>query len=406
MPLRVRHRPKGTPQAIVITNHCRIDSDLIGDLPVASVEVTPYVVDEVPETISKAKLMVGAPTAAHVALVGFSAGCQSVRSWLMKGVTAAVWMTIDGTHSSWPMHPAHLNAWSHLAEEAELGSTMWIATCTQMTYTEKLHKAIASTVSVLEASTGFELREPPRPYKSFREGGLVVESHHSESMDSAAHVKQVRVTMPRLVRDELLPRLIGLGVATEPAPVSLDWRDIDDNLGARACAYMGHQYGMKVREIPGGEHDATILSYSQHCRRKGSLVGVDENGAAIWTGGVPLRLGRDEDPWCAAISSECLRVCLRYGEEPPHGFRVSVRELCEDARVHETLREKLFLPMPGDLAIMGRGGQNPLHGGQGHVRRVIQVKGDEYLGIGGNESNAVQVKWHRLIDVVGWIAYS
>ncbi len=178
-------------------------------------------------------------------------------------------------------------------------------------------------------------------------------------------------------------------------------------LGHRLVVWLGYQFGLAPREIPGPEHDPTILSYSAHCRRGGRFLGVRPGGEPIWEGGTPLPLPGDDSPWhwCAATQSEALRACLLPGETPPHGLRVSVRELVEDARVAGTLRPKHWLPTPGSLAILARGGSNPLHGGPGHVRGVVEVDGEQYLGIGGNEGDTVRMGWHDLdaADLVAWV---
>ncbi len=175
-------------------------------------------------------------------------------------------------------------------------------------------------------------------------------------------------------------------------------------VGIRAVAWMGYQSTQGVKEIAGIKHNETILSYSRHCRRKGTFKGVDKWGNGLWSGGFALPLSRDEDPWCAAFASESLRCALLRGECPPHGLRVSVRELVEDARVAKTLIDKTIPPKIGWLAILGRLGESPMLGGRGHVRCVIDApSAKEYRAIGGNESNAIGMGNHLLSDVHGWI---
>lgn len=183
------------------------------------------------------------------------------------------------------------------------------------------------------------------------------------------------------------------------------WHDgvalADLALGERCCLWLGYQYGLAPREIPGPKHDPIILSYSEHCRRGGHLLGVRADGAPRWDGGAPLALRTDDSdsPWCAALASETLRNALLPSEPPPHGLRVSVRELVEDARIADMLRPVHWRPTPGSLAILGRDGHDPLIGGSGHVRCSIQLVGEKYLGIGGNEADTVTCGWHPLADV-------
>lgn len=176
----------------------------------------------------------------------------------------------------------------------------------------------------------------------------------------------------------------------------VDLREL--TIGMRCIMWLGFQSGLNIRESPGVQHDKTIVGYSKHCRRGGMFLGLDRYGDQVWDGGYPLPLYRDEDPWCAAITSASLLASLLPGadEVPPHGLRVSVRELCEDARRVNTLRPPSYQPVPGDLAIEARANEDPTKGGKGHVRCVVQVDGDRYLGIGGNESNRIQIAWHPL----------
>lgn len=193
---------------------------------------------------------------------------------------------------------------------------------------------------------------------------------------------------------------------------SLSWCDGIDldgsRLGERALAWLGYQAMLGIRRIPGSEHDKRILAYSRHCRRRGTFLGVDLDRLPLWRGGVPVPLDEDEDPWCAATASETLRLALRPGEVPPHGLRISVRELVEDARVTGAVRPRGYLPQPGDLCCLGREGEWPSRGGRGHVRRSIMVlDGGLYNGLGGNEGGTITQAIHRLDDpaIDCWIAY-
>jgi hypothetical protein len=233
-------------------------------------------------------------------------------------------------------------------------------------------------------------------------------------------------TTTLVVRDVEIP-VDGAGV--DPIPPSVDpVRDTDpapaptwdtgldgsERLGLRALAWLGYQAQLAPREIPGPRHNDLILSYSRACRRGGTLLGVTREGTPIWSGGSPLPLSRDEEAWCAALVSATLLAALRPGDVPPHGLRVSVRELVEDARVTESLRlaqdpatGEWHLPRPGDLGIDARAGGDPLLGGTGHVFRVLQVVDGLVLGIGGNELDGIQIAWRplRAPERRGWIVY-
>lgn len=186
-------------------------------------------------------------------------------------------------------------------------------------------------------------------------------------------------------------------------------------LGLRCLAWIGYQRGLGVREIPGPRHDARIVAYSQHARRGGRFLGVDDAGVPIWDGGISVALGTDEAFWCAAGQSAAMTACLRAGESPPHGLRVAVWEIVEDARAVGLLHVlgDGYIPKPGDLAIEARGGQTPLRRGTGHVRRVVLVQGERYFGLGGNESNTWGAGWHAISgdlrpdghQLVAWVEY-
>jgi hypothetical protein len=183
------------------------------------------------------------------------------------------------------------------------------------------------------------------------------------------------------------------------------WDDATLALGERLLAWLGHQFGLDPREIPGDQHEPLILGYSEHCRRGGTFLGVDAYGEPRWDGGAPLPLWTDELAWCAAYQSAALHAALLPGEEPPHGLRVSVRELVEDARKAGTLESPGYEPRPGDLGVYARAGEDPLLAGRGHTQAVVQHDGDRVLTIGGNEQNRIQVQWEplRRESLRGWI---
>lgn len=191
-------------------------------------------------------------------------------------------------------------------------------------------------------------------------------------------------------------------------------------LSERCLAWTGYQFGLKLAEIPGATHNPAILAYSQHARRGGVLLGVDAGGMPLWAGGTRLPLGSDEEHWCAAAASSALLNALMPSEAPPHGIRVSVREICEDAKQTGALRvlgDFTGDPEPGWLAIEGRAGENPLRGGRGHVRRVVQIATHTpdrpvYYGLGGNENNTWGAGWYPRAggvrpdghELVAWVA--
>jgi len=357
----------------------------------------------------------------RVVLVGYSLGCTGVRETLrttIKDPDAVV--TIDGTHSTKahgaPVAPSHRELWRALAVAARKRERLWLATTLgSHRYVESLPggQAFASTGRVLEAALDLPdgaLRVP----QCIDDGHLHVRSYPSRSIDTDAHSAQLRESLPALWREIVRPYLgqPETSVDETPSPPMISirssdpplWKDPAFALGLRICAWHGFQHAVAPREVPGPKHDPRILAYSVACRRGGSFVGVDEGGSPIWSGGTPLPLGRDEDAWCAAARSAAVLASLLPGEPPPHGLRVSVRELVEDARKAGTLRSPDLSPQPGWAAIVGRNGANPLKGGEGHVRTVIQsLDAGRYFGIGGNETNAMVAGVHARDLVLAWI---
>jgi hypothetical protein len=93
-----------------------------------------------------------------------------------------------------------------------------------------------------------------------------------------------------------------------------------------------------------------------------------------------------------------------------------VAELVADARGTSAWHDvsDAVSPAPGDLLVMGRSGQDPWHGGTGHVAIVDEVaEGGGLWTIGGNESDAVRRTLRGVgtaadqeAPIVGWIQVS
>ena len=168
----------------------------------------------------------GVEVISKFALIGFSAGCQRIRSMYRdEEVRAHAYLLVDGTHASLPPEATEINWLRQAVSEARAGQTLLIATHTQQTYVEELPigERFASTIRVLRLATGFPLveagpLEAPRITKS---GNLWVYSYASAKIDAKAHVDQHEWVLPALAAAHLGPALTGqTHVLTDPAKSS------------------------------------------------------------------------------------------------------------------------------------------------------------------------------------------
>ncbi len=396
-------------------------------------------------SLAAARKLAGLPDDAPTAVCGYSAGCQPVRALLLAGgpELADAWVTIDGTADSYPvMQPARIEAWRGLAAAARTRHVLWVATCIQQDYVEHLpEKPFAATKRVLAAATGLDTSGPmTRPPSGVKQGGgytgkpadvelahryvegcLVVEAYGSSHTDAAEHAAQAQVVYPRLVEEVVAPWLLERRrpagespgflsrlVATGRSMLSGLMSRSVKSLGERALEVAKAEHARGVREFPGAQHNPAIQAYIAGARRGGEPTA----GYLGVTG--PVVLGPsapDETEWCASAASWCLSKVLRDGDAAPHGWRCSVRELVEDARLLGTWRDisSGYRPAVGDLAILRRvTGADPRTGGQGHVARVSkEVEQGLYATLGGNEGNEWRYTMRAVDDgrTVGWIVY-
>lgn len=178
-------------------------------------------------------------------------------------------------------------------------------------------------------------------------------------------------------------------------------------LGIRALEMAKLQQSLNVREIRGPRHHPKIVEYFARCERNGANIG--------------RYLSTDEFAWCAAFASYCAFESTTNGEQVPHKYRASVRELWADAiasgtavAVQDCLRGK-YSPQLGDLIIMTRGGPAMGSGkhafaksaGKGHVGRVMRWQGAEGATLDGNVNDTITEVKRSLFtpDMVGIISY-
>lgn len=96
--------------------------------------------------------------------------------------------------------------------------------------------------------------------------------------------------------------------------------------------------------------------------------------------------------WCAAF----------YGWCGGRGWRIAVHEYVTDAKAQARFHAagSNYSPKRGDGVILSRGGQDPMHGGLGHVCRIESAPDAQgtFVTIGGNEENKVKRTTRRLTD--------
>lgn len=135
-----------------------------------------------------------------------------------------------------------------------------------------------------------------------------------------------------------------------------------------------------------------------------AAVGTHEQGAnagaevSAWLKAVGLPPG---NPWCAsfvsALGSEAAREA---GERWPLAMTGRVASLiasCPGECWHDVSTG--YVPEPGDLELYARDGQDPRHGGNGHVS--VRVPGGL---ISGNDGDEVRFKRDPVWKIVGWIS--
>lgn len=322
----------------------------------------------------------------HVVVATFSAGYGAAEALLDDSRVDGL-VSIDSWHAPEGVPPASIAALVDYCRRNDVVA--------RIGHTDVATYGYASTTEVARAVAD-----------AIDDDGTIVRGYDQEASDHDEHVNALTGWGPALFSEVV--DLVRDLPSRDPLVVAPDlWADADLPLSLRRLAWVGYQIGDGVAEIPGSRHDPRILAYSEHCRRGGTFIGVDDGRRALWDGGTPLPLGRDEDPWCAAGASASLLAALLPSDDPPHGLRVSVRELVADARDAGTYRDRSYRPEPGDLAIESRAGQRPTLGGRGHVRHVVRVVESQYFGIGANERNRWVTDWHPLKSPAcdGWITY-
>jgi CHAP domain len=311
-------------------------------------------------------------------LVGFSAGCGTVRSALVGDIFPVYerlgFVLIDGTHASLPAERWQIECWRKLGEEARRGEKLCVATCSNNVYTAKLAAPFMPTLHVVRQAFEPALF-PATPPHEVHDNGLHLYAYASEECDKRAHAEQQTRVLPEMIRKHVRP-----------------WIDRSqfDGMVKESKSPLGVARGYVGWKEDGPNRGAIVSASLAGCVRDGRPIGI-----------------REGVPWCAGFVGLC-----DFEAHAEHTWRAAVHELVSDAVLAKTWREfGSYIPQPGDLAIFKRDGRDPRAFGEGHVDRV-EVSPDAsgvITTIGGNVGDAVVRRTWRIgeeargNELVGWI---
>lgn len=115
------------------------------------------------------------------------------------------------------------------------------------------------------------------------------------------------------------------------------------------------------------------------------IAGIKNNPRIVeYASKTTLNAKDDETPWCAEFVTWCLETA---------GYKSTQSAW---ARSYLEYGVKLDKPVPGCIVIYDRGN------GMGHVHFYLYEKGDNIYGVGGNQSNAVNVSAYGKSKVLGY----
>lgn len=260
------------------------------------------------ETLSQTRAQAERVTGADVGriiLVGFSAGCQALRTLLLAGAQPDAIVAIDGTHSSSPPMGWQIDTWSKYANAARRGERVMVATHTMI-----VPPTYSSTKATLQAITGFDLTDPG----FHSDGNLHVWGYAGN--DQAAHINQARQVLPEALQFAL-SRLGPIDSSeVEPVPDTAPaWKDPTKTLGERAMLWTLDQMDLpEAEEKPHGSNAGPyVAELLAPCVRNGKPLGIKAGN------------------YCCGGSSAAMTAALIPGEDGPHGYRAGVVEAVADS---------------------------------------------------------------------------
>jgi len=335
----------------------------------------------------------GAAESRPLVAVGWSAACQTVRTLAAAGILDGA-IVLDGTSGSVPPNDAmHVAPWRAMAERARRREALFVATCTQQSYTEALPSAqrYAWTRHILEIVTGRTLDAGTE----LHDGALHVYSVPSAKIDASAHVAQLTQWLPRILTEHVAP-WIGGGTEhpeqadtqpdTQPAPMPTahapvaPWRDWHLPLGSRLVLWMRAEEAANVREEPPGSNTSPrIREYLARCLRRGTEAS----------------LGITSGAWCGAMAGFGLVECALPGEAHPTPRAAGVEYeqgamATGDWFTADDVLAGRYEPVTGDLVICDRSKSPGAPAWGRHVCVFVERHGAQLLTIGGNEGDRVR----------------
>ena len=347
------------------------------------------------QLLSKARTLGGFAEIAGVAMVGYSMGGQRVRGLLAAGADPCAVVIIDGTHDTIPA--SHLEVWRSIGKRAVSGKSLFVATCTQQTYTDDLPPSQRFLCTRHTLEQAFSLALPPNT--EAHDHDMHILSYPSARIDGPAHILQAQVTMPDMCQRYIAPWLAGwlkppkTSQTPAPEPAEPVHNEPLAPLAERCALWCENEALRGIKEEPIGSNTSErIREYLAPCERNGKLLGL--RAAA----------------WCAAAACCCMRECLAPGEPAPHPYRCSMAELEADSRRLGNFKPAggAYRPKRGDMLLMKRAGSDPAKATwEGHVCRVVAVTSDSIVTLGGNENNTWGRTTRRLDDphLIGFVEY-
>jgi hypothetical protein len=338
-------------------------------------------------------------------LIGYSAGCQAVRSHLRGGIKPVAVVTIDGTHASLPPLAWQVDVWSNLAEQARKGKVLWVATCLAAhRYVERLPQGrYSATSTVLAAALGLPLlataKPSPAPLPSYpgptvfevSEGDLHLLAYGSQDTDKAAHAAQQQVVLPHVLREYVAPWIAAS--AEEDTPVT-DRTPPPMPTPVRFAL----DAGLAVLAVAQQDLDASIRESWAH--NDGPEI------RALYL--EPLKLAPGSNYCAAAVASWIRRAEKLYGVKVPITGGPGAK-----ATLAELIRSGLWTPVakmnhddvrPGCLLVWDRSVPGkPDTNWQGHIGICVDRNGGSAYTIEANadrgrETNAVAMVERQLND--------